>query len=124
MKKSTKENHSFKLKIKRKGHEAISYNAWELISVCWDYIYELETGNPSLYLTNDEMLDSLKQNFYTCKMILNEFGSELSSELESIELFIHKHTKRLYLAEQLREIENSDHKIFIDKSENNNFDFQ
>ena len=48
---TTKDKTDFKITIKKKGVEPLTYDLWELKTVCWDYIYELERGNPHMYLS-------------------------------------------------------------------------
>src|SRR5690606_31208198 len=104
MKNTKIEGHDVKITIKIKDQKPITYALWELISVCWDYVYELERDNPSPYLTDNEMLERLKENFYTCKIALFETGISLSDDLKTIEQFIHKHTKRVILADFVSEV--------------------
>lgn len=111
MKTTTKNNTDFKITIKNKGSKSITYDLWELETVCWDYIYELERGNQEMYLSEHELLDSLMQNYFTCKLVYTECGNDLSKEMESIEEFIIKHQRRISTAMHLKELNESSPKM-------------
>ena len=90
----------FKMKVTAKGQEPFKLEQTDLIQNCWQYIADLEHLNP---MTVEEFgyydfIDQLLNNFFTLKMVFNEYGQEPTPEMVRIEEFITKYLKRFFNA--------------------------
>lgn len=96
----------FKMKVTAKGQKPFKLEQTDLIQNCLQYIADLEHLNP---MTVEEFgyydfIDQILNNFFTLKMVFNEYGQEPTPEIVRIEEFITKYLKRFFNAIQEEEL--------------------
>ena len=94
---------NFKITVKVRTHEPLTISEDDLMQVCWQNIIELEEKSINSIddftsKENANFMEEIIMNYFTVKMVYNEYALEMTDDMIRIENIISDYLRKLHRA--------------------------